>query len=147
MFSLKTKLSCNEIIRLGISLKNWVDWYLFSSVSSPFVFEWKFQSPFQVKTRKKIWLEIWVFGTLLFVRTSLPVPSKIGFIFISCIFSLYGFRYLSAFDIFYSFNRLNYYLNKLIRNILLYLDFQYIQEIIFDKFCLKILLNPEMMDE
>jgi hypothetical protein len=54
------------------------------------------------------------------------------------------FEYLNAFEIFYSFNRLNYRFYKLIRTIPLYLNFQYVQKIIFDQFCLTIKSNPEL---
>jgi hypothetical protein len=54
------------------------------------------------------------------------------------------FEYLNAVDIFYSFDQLNYRFNKLIRNILLYLDFRNVSKSTFDKFCMKISLNPEI---
>jgi hypothetical protein len=54
------------------------------------------------------------------------------------------FDYLNAPDIFYSFDQLNCRFNKLIRNIPLNLNFQDIQKSTFDRFCIKMLLNPEI---
>ena len=54
------------------------------------------------------------------------------------------FEYLNAFEIFYSFDRLNSCLYKLIRTIPLHLNFQYVRKTIFDQFCLTIKSNPEL---
>jgi len=55
------------------------------------------------------------------------------------------FEYLNAFEIFYSFDQLNYRFNKLIRNIPLYLNFENVRKSIFDQFCMKMKLNPEIL--
>jgi len=44
------------------------------------------------------------------------------------------FEYLNPFEIFYSFDRLNYRFYKLIRNIRLHLNFENVQKTIFDQF-------------
>ncbi|CAF0884466.1 unnamed protein product [Rotaria sordida] len=62
-------------------------------------------------------------------------------IFIEC------FEYLSAFDIFYSFDRLNYRFHTLTRNILLHLNLNYMNKSLFDKFCHKMLLNSEIKNQ
>jgi hypothetical protein len=55
------------------------------------------------------------------------------------------FEYLQAPHIFHSFDQLNYHFNKLIRSILLHLDFEDIyQGIICDRFCTKILCDEEI---
>ncbi|CAF1464876.1 unnamed protein product [Rotaria sordida] len=57
------------------------------------------------------------------------------------------FKYLNALDIFYSFDLLNYRFSRLIRNIPLHVDFQCIRKSFFDKFCIKMLLNPEIKNQ
>src|SRR4051812_22942942 len=59
-------------------------------------------------------------------------------IFIEC------FQYLNTLDIFYSFDRLNYRFYKLIRNILLHLNFQQLKKFKFNQFCQIILSNAEI---
>lgn len=54
------------------------------------------------------------------------------------------FKYLSTFDIFYSFDQLNYRFNELIRNIPLNLDFRNISKMILDHHCMIISSNPEI---
>ncbi len=54
------------------------------------------------------------------------------------------FEYLNAVDIFHSFDQLNYRINKLIRNIALYLDTQTIPRLKLDQFYKKMFLNPEI---
>ena len=54
------------------------------------------------------------------------------------------FKYLDAIDIFYSFDQLNYRFYKLIRNLGLKINFQDIRKSTFDRFCIKMLLNPEI---
>ncbi|UJR07327.1 hypothetical protein I4U23_011614 [Adineta vaga] len=57
------------------------------------------------------------------------------------------FDYLNAFDIFHSFDRLNSRLNKLIRSIQLHISLKNIKKSIFDQFCTKIILNPEIKNQ
>jgi len=57
------------------------------------------------------------------------------------------FEYLNAFEIFYSFDQLNYRFTKLIRTIPLHLNFQYVQKTIFDQFCRTIKFNPELKNQ
>jgi hypothetical protein len=57
------------------------------------------------------------------------------------------FEYLNAFEIFYSFDQLNYRFSKFIRTIPLYLNFQYVQKSTFDQFCLIIKSNPEVKNQ
>jgi hypothetical protein len=54
------------------------------------------------------------------------------------------FQYLNAFDIFYSFDRLNYRFYSVIRNSPLYLNFQPLKKFQFNDFCQTILSNPEI---
>ncbi|CAF1268262.1 unnamed protein product [Rotaria sordida] len=62
-------------------------------------------------------------------------------IFIEC------FEYLDVLDIFYSFNQLNDRLNKLIRNIPLRINFQYVRKAKFSQFCRQITLDPEIIQQ
>ncbi|CAF4357933.1 unnamed protein product, partial [Adineta steineri] len=57
------------------------------------------------------------------------------------------FQYLTAADIFYSFDQLTYHLHTLIRSILLHINFQNIQKSIFDGFCHRIAINPEIKSQ
>jgi hypothetical protein len=57
------------------------------------------------------------------------------------------FEYLNAFEIFYSFDSLNYRFYKLIRNISLCLDFQYVRKTIFDQFCRTMKLEPNIKQQ
>ncbi|CAF1201612.1 unnamed protein product [Rotaria sordida] len=57
------------------------------------------------------------------------------------------YKYLNAPDIFDSFDQLNYRFYKLIRNIPLHVDFQYVSKSSFDNFCRKIILNPENLKQ
>jgi hypothetical protein len=54
------------------------------------------------------------------------------------------FQHFSAFDLFNAFAELNFRFQQLIYNIPLSLDFQHINKIVFDQFCKRILLNPDM---
>jgi len=54
------------------------------------------------------------------------------------------FEYLHIFDIFYSFDQLNNRFFQLIRNISFQLNFENVQKIKFDKFCIKMKSNPEI---
>ncbi len=45
------------------------------------------------------------------------------------------FEYLNAFEIFDSFDQLNYRFSKLIRTVPLHLNFQHVRKQIFDHFC------------
>jgi hypothetical protein len=62
-------------------------------------------------------------------------------IFIEC------FEYLNVFEIYCSFDELNFRFNQLIRNIPLHIDFQNVRKKIFDQFCIKILSNPEIQNQ
>lgn len=68
--------------------------------------------------------------------------SKLEFLpnelFIEC------FQYLNGADIFYSFYHLNHRFDRLIHNIPLQLNFEYIRKTKFDQFCKIMLLNPEI---
>ncbi|CAF1270888.1 unnamed protein product [Rotaria sordida] len=66
------------------------------------------------------------------------LPNEILFIF---------FEYLNIFDIFYSFDQLNNRFSKFIRNIRFQLNFENVQKTLFDKFCTKIELNPEIKNQ
>ena len=55
-----------------------------------------------------------------------------------------SFLYLSALDIFYSFDRLNYRFSTFIRNISLDLDFLQTKKSKFNQFCQIILSNPDI---
>ncbi|CAF4740168.1 unnamed protein product, partial [Rotaria sp. Silwood1] len=66
------------------------------------------------------------------------LPNEILFIF---------FEYLNVFDIFYSFDQLNDRFSKFIRNIRFQLNFENVQKRVFDKFCKKIKLNPEIKNQ
>jgi hypothetical protein len=57
------------------------------------------------------------------------------------------FEFLDAFDIFNSFNQLNYRFNNLIRNIPLHVNFENVNKSIFDQFCTTMLLNSEMKSQ
>ncbi|CAF1024618.1 unnamed protein product [Adineta steineri] len=57
------------------------------------------------------------------------------------------FEYLSTYDIFYSFNRLNNHFNQIIGSIPLHLKFTNIQKPLFDKFCQLLLSNPEFKNQ
>ncbi|CAF4259813.1 unnamed protein product, partial [Adineta steineri] len=54
------------------------------------------------------------------------------------------FQYLNAPDIFHSFDRLNYRLYILIRNIDLHLNFEQVKKSSFNEFCQTIRINPEI---
>lgn len=62
-------------------------------------------------------------------------------IFIEC------FEYFECFEIFHSFDQLNYRFNQLIRNISLHLNYQRNQKLLFDKFCMKMLSEPEIKNQ
>lgn len=51
---------------------------------------------------------------------------------------------LNAFEIFYSFNQLNYRFSQLIRNIFLYLNFQNVEKNFFDQFCQILKFNSQL---
>jgi hypothetical protein len=53
-------------------------------------------------------------------------------------------EYLSIFDIFLSFDQLNYRFSKLIRKIPFQLNFENGRKLTFDQFCTKLVLNPEI---
>jgi hypothetical protein len=57
------------------------------------------------------------------------------------------FEYLNACDLFHSFDQLNDRFNHLIRHIRLNINFQSVNKSIFDEFCTKILLNPQMKNQ
>ncbi len=57
------------------------------------------------------------------------------------------FEYLNACDLFHSFDQLNDRFNHLIRHIRLYLNFENVNKSIFDEFCTKMLLNPQMKNQ
>ncbi len=57
------------------------------------------------------------------------------------------FQYLNILDIFHSFDQLNNRFSKLIRTIQFELNFENIQKTIFDKFCTKMKLNPEIQKQ
>ena len=58
------------------------------------------------------------------------------------------FEYLNAPYLFYSFDRLNYRFNDLIRRIPLCINLrENLAKSIFDKFCIKMLLNPKIKDQ
>ena len=58
------------------------------------------------------------------------------------------FEHLNALDLFYSFDQLNYRFNYIIRHIPLYVNLEGdINKSIFDQFCNKTLLNPQIKDE
>jgi hypothetical protein len=54
------------------------------------------------------------------------------------------FQYLNAFDIFYSFDRLNYRFYSAIRNTPLHLNFEQLKKFQYNDFCQTILSNPEI---
>jgi len=54
------------------------------------------------------------------------------------------FEYLNAFDIFHSFDQLNHRFNHLIHHIPLCINLKNVNKSIFDEFCTKMLLNPEI---
>jgi hypothetical protein len=56
-------------------------------------------------------------------------------------------EYIDIFDIFHSFDQLNYRFSKLIRIIPLHLNFQHVRKTKFDKFCQKMLSNPEIRQQ
>src|SRR4051794_12151065 len=57
------------------------------------------------------------------------------------------FEYLDIFDTFYSFDQLNYRFYKLIRNILLHLNFQHVRKRKFDRFCQLISSDPNIKQQ
>ena len=57
------------------------------------------------------------------------------------------FEYFDAFDIFHSFDQLNNRFNQLIRNIRLHINFQHVRKSIFDQFCTKMILNPQIKNQ
>jgi hypothetical protein len=57
------------------------------------------------------------------------------------------FEYLNVLDIFYSFDQLNYHFHTLIRNISLNLNLHHMNKSLFDKFCHKMLLNPQIKNQ
>jgi len=57
------------------------------------------------------------------------------------------FEYLNAFEIFYSFDRLNYRFFKLIRKIRLQLNFENVHKTIFEQFCQTIKSNSEIKNQ
>ena len=57
------------------------------------------------------------------------------------------FEYLEVFDLFHSFDQLNHRFNQLIRTIPLRLNYQHAQKLLFDKFCMKILSEPEIKSQ
>ncbi|CAF1510032.1 unnamed protein product, partial [Didymodactylos carnosus] len=57
------------------------------------------------------------------------------------------FKYLNAFDLFYSFDGLNSRLNNLIRNVRLYINFEDVNKTIFDKFCAKMLIDSNIRNQ
>ena len=57
------------------------------------------------------------------------------------------FKYLNAFDLFYSFDELNSRLNNLIRNVRLYINFENVNKTIFDKFCSKMLIDSNIRNQ
>ncbi|CAF1343992.1 unnamed protein product, partial [Rotaria sordida] len=59
-------------------------------------------------------------------------------IFVEC------FEYLSAFDIYYSFHRLNYRCEKLIRSIPLKINVKQVRKTIFDQLCNRMFSNSEI---
>jgi hypothetical protein len=54
------------------------------------------------------------------------------------------FSYLNVHEIFHAFDQLNYRFYKLIRNIKLHLNLDYVRKSVFNQFCEKLLLNPEI---
>ncbi len=59
-------------------------------------------------------------------------------IFIKC------FEYFNVLEIYYSFDELNFRFNQLIRSIPLHPNLQNIRKSILDRFCTKMLSNPEI---
>ncbi|CAF0941400.1 unnamed protein product [Rotaria sordida] len=57
------------------------------------------------------------------------------------------FQYLNILDIFCSFDQLNKRFSKLIRTIQFQLNFENVKKTIFDKFCIKMKLNPEIQKQ
>ncbi|CAF1473546.1 unnamed protein product [Adineta ricciae] len=58
------------------------------------------------------------------------------------------FEYLNAFYIFHAFDQLNHRLNRVIRGISLCIDMEEdIDKSVFDRFCIKMLLNPQMKNQ
>ena len=57
------------------------------------------------------------------------------------------FEYLEVFHIFHSFDQLNHRLNQLIRAIRLYLNYRHAQKPLFDRFCVKMLSEPEIKSQ
>ena len=57
------------------------------------------------------------------------------------------FKYLNAFDLFNSLDELNSRLNNLIRNVRLYINFEDVNKTIFDKFCAKMLIDPNIRNQ
>ena len=57
------------------------------------------------------------------------------------------FQYLNILDIFHSFDQLNNRFSKLIRTIQFELNFENVRKTIFDKFCTKMKLNPEIQNQ
>ncbi|CAF1071644.1 unnamed protein product [Adineta steineri] len=60
---------------------------------------------------------------------------------------IHCFQYLNAIDLFNGFDKLNYRLQNLIENIPLCFNFQHVKRITFDKFCNKIVLNPNLKQQ
>ncbi|CAF0786431.1 unnamed protein product [Adineta ricciae] len=61
---------------------------------------------------------------------------------------LHCFEYLNAFHIFHSFNQLNHRFNCLICDTPLYINLEGdINKSVFDRFCIKMMLNPQIKDQ
>lgn len=56
-------------------------------------------------------------------------------------------KYLNTFDIFHSFDQLNNRLNNLLRCLPLYINMDNVKKSMFDEFCTKMLLNPEIKNQ
>lgn len=57
------------------------------------------------------------------------------------------FEYFNAFNIFYSFDQLISRINNLIRHVPLYVTLQDVNKSMFDQFCTKMILNPDIQNQ
>ena len=57
------------------------------------------------------------------------------------------FDYLHIPDLFFSFDQINHRFNELIRTLPWHLDFQHIHKSVYDAFCQRMLINPEVQKQ